>query len=303
MSSPRLYWVDRDSEPYLRYSEEVNWVDIVKMMHIIERYTNLLMDKPVDKTEDEFFDYVESNTRPMMIAQLHVTKMHYLYTMGRYGEAVAEGRKAAEILTYITQFKEEVGTCDSTIGTDFTHSASTDCVAYRMCRVSVVHNPAEFYFYYSLALLAECRTARRLATPQERVRELSSAWHGPEKSISIKNSERRRRASLRRRRRLARETEEDESSDGETSNQEPGLTYDEYNEHLATVAQNQATLKHWVAAAPCNFAHWHRLVEVLLHTAVFPCSDMTSCVWCVCVCVCVCLVCVCVCVCVCVWSP
>ena len=136
-----------------------------------------------------------------------------------------------------------------------------------MCRV--VHNPAEFYFYYSLALLAECRTSRRLATPQERVSELSSAWHGLEKSISIKNSERRRRASLRRKRRLARETEEDESSsDGETSNQEPGLTSDEYNEHLATVAQNQATLKHWVAAAPCNFAHWHRLVEVLLHRCV-----------------------------------
>lgn len=102
-------------EPYLRYSEEVNWVDIVKMMHIIERYTSLLMDKPVDKTEDEFFDYVKADTRPMMIAQLHVTKMHYLYTMSRYGEAVAEGRKAAKILTYITQFKEEVGTQPSMI--------------------------------------------------------------------------------------------------------------------------------------------------------------------------------------------
>lgn len=79
-------------------------------MHIIERYTNLLMDKPVEKTEDEFFHYIKDGTRPMMIAQLHVTKMHYLYTMGRYGDAVEEGRKASLILTYITQFKEEVGT-------------------------------------------------------------------------------------------------------------------------------------------------------------------------------------------------
>jgi hypothetical protein len=80
------------------------------MMHIIERYTNLLMDKPVERTEDEFFDYVETGTRPMLIAQLHVTKMHYFYTMNRYGEAVLEGRKAAKIMTFITQFKEEVGT-------------------------------------------------------------------------------------------------------------------------------------------------------------------------------------------------
>jgi hypothetical protein len=135
-----------DVEPYLRYVEEVNWVDVVKMMRIIGRYTTLLMDQPVEETEDEFFDYVKADTRPMILAQLHVTKMHYLYTMGRYGEAVVEGRKAAEILTYITQFKEEVGTCDSTIGMDCTHCTSTDCAACRVCHVSCCAQPRRVLF-------------------------------------------------------------------------------------------------------------------------------------------------------------
>jgi hypothetical protein len=40
------------------------------------------------------------------------------------------------------------------------------------------------------------------------------------------------------------------------------LTQEEYDEHLAAVAHNQATLKYWADSAPCNFAHWYRLVEV-----------------------------------------
>jgi hypothetical protein len=83
---------------------------MVKMMRIIRRYTNLLMDQPVDETEDQFYDYIEADTRPMLMAQLHVTKLHYLYIMGRFREAVVEGKAASKIITFITQFKEEVGT-------------------------------------------------------------------------------------------------------------------------------------------------------------------------------------------------
>lgn len=120
--------------------------------------------------------------------------------------------------------------------------------------------------------MAECRSARRLATPQERVREASAsaAWRRADRKIGIKNSELRRRDSVRRRRLRGKEDEEHGASAAENANDGGQLTPEEYDAHLATVAQNQATLKHWVDSAPCNFAHWHRLVEVLLHTAVSP---------------------------------
>jgi hypothetical protein len=106
------------------------------------------------------------------------------------------------------------------------------------------------------------------------VSELSSTWRSAEKNIGIKNSElRRRQDSLRRRNRqrtkaAAREDEGSCSSDDDES-QTDELTQEEYDEHLATVANNQKMLKCWVESAPANFAHWYKLVEVLFPSLIF----------------------------------
>jgi hypothetical protein len=147
------------------------------------------------------------------------------------------------------------------------------CVRAVWCGVVCAVCAVEFYFYYSLALLAECRSARRLTAPRQRVNELSSTWRNAEKNIGIKNSElRRRRDSLRRRNRqrtkaAAREDEGSCSSDEESQSDE--LTQEEYDEHLATVANNQKMLKCWVDSAPANFAHWYKLVEVQFPSLIF----------------------------------
>jgi hypothetical protein len=42
-------------------------------------------------------------------ASHHSVKMHYYYIMGRYRDALRSGQIAAERITFIAQFKEEVG--------------------------------------------------------------------------------------------------------------------------------------------------------------------------------------------------
>lgn len=54
-------------EPYKRYAEEANWGDVVKMMQTIDRHTRLLMDEPVEGTDEEFCAHIKSNARPMPI--------------------------------------------------------------------------------------------------------------------------------------------------------------------------------------------------------------------------------------------
>jgi hypothetical protein len=99
------------AEPYLRYTEEVNWIDTLKMMSIIKHYTLVLMDEPVAENEDQFYDYIQNGTQPMVLGQLRVNRLRYFYMSGRYHDAVCEAQDTAAVLPYITQFKEEVGTC------------------------------------------------------------------------------------------------------------------------------------------------------------------------------------------------
>ncbi len=60
-------YLESSPEPYKRYAEEANWGDVVKMMQTIDRHTRLLMDEPVEGTDDEFCAHIKSNARPMPI--------------------------------------------------------------------------------------------------------------------------------------------------------------------------------------------------------------------------------------------
>jgi hypothetical protein len=60
-------------EPYKRYAEEANWGDVVKMMQTIDRHRRLLMDEPVEGTDEEFYAHIKSNARPMPIGTLSLS--------------------------------------------------------------------------------------------------------------------------------------------------------------------------------------------------------------------------------------
>jgi hypothetical protein len=56
-------------------------------------------------------------------AQYHVLRMYYCYILGKYRQALEVGQYASKILTYIGQFKKEVG-----MYTNTARVASHECV-------------------------------------------------------------------------------------------------------------------------------------------------------------------------------
>jgi hypothetical protein len=249
------------AEPYLRYTEEVNWIDTLKMMSIIKHYTLVLMDEPVAENEDQFYDYIQNGTQPMVLGQLRVNRLRYFYMSGRYHDAVCEAQDTAAVLPYITQFKEEVGTCRPAA-----RAALEPCTTSlpillfvaptHPCTHAPTHSRTEYYYMYSLALLADCRSRLPTVTPKESMRLLGL----PEWRRAERKGRDRERPRRRRRRQL--QSPRDSSSETSSSDECEQLSQEEYCEHMAIVDRNQANLKLWADSAPFNFAHWHLLVSV-----------------------------------------
>jgi hypothetical protein len=201
--------------------------------------------------------------------------------MGRYHEALQAAQKTLERLSFIAQFKEEVGSC--AVSPDDRTSLGQHSPTAVVCRVCCVSCAIEFHFVYSLVLLALCKGAQNFVTPKERVRELGSVWRESEKNMEVKPSESRLRAIEKQRKKRKEKMRSLErgpygvsnggsggrltgalphSARDQSGGQAVALTKEEYESYKATVAQMQAKLKQWADAAPCNFAHQYLLVEV-----------------------------------------
>ncbi len=118
----------------------------------------------------------------------------------------------------------------------------------------------EFYFMYSLVLLAVCKPTRGLVTPKERMRELSGSWRDEEK----KRGNRAVRKRKARKTSLGSKVSPRRGAYREGAEDPIPLTPAEYEHYLATVEENQKKLKQWADSAPCNFGHQYLLVEVRL---------------------------------------
>jgi hypothetical protein len=195
--------------------------------------------------------------------------MHYLYIMGRYSEALRCGQMAFERLSFIAQFREEVGS--------YSYISHISWIFSRF-----FFDSAEFHFVYSLTLLALCKAAQSFVTPKARVRELATGWRDAEKNMELKKGDARRKSLEKQRRRkrkekLAHQRSLDRNSgagSGGLANFGGGghhqlplqqglvLTKEDYESYKVIVAENQAKLKEWADTAPCNFAHQYLLVEV-----------------------------------------
>ncbi|ELR13786.1 GAF domain containing serine/threonine kinase [Acanthamoeba castellanii str. Neff] len=221
------------SDPYRRYSEETGWTDVCKMLITFERFAKLLMGTAVDESDEEFEVYIETDARPMPIAQHHTVRMHYLYIMGRYHEALQAAQKTLERLSFIAQFKEEVGAQNFVTPKERVRELGS---VWRESEKNMEVKPSES----RLRAIEKQRKKRK-----EKMRSLERGPYG----VSNGGSGGRLTGAL------------PHSARDQSGGQAVALTKEEYESYKATAAQMQAKLKQWADAAPCNFAHQYLLVE------------------------------------------
>ncbi len=137
---------------------------------------------------------------------IYVNRMHYFYLMGRYEEALQSGRHASEHLSYFRGFKEE----------------------------------PEFYYIYSLTLLAVCKTTRPLFSSS------SSADHKTEETTGEV------------------EEEQQQGNRKDTKNFNGVQVPEEHLQLINSVIENQKHLKRMSDEVPINYRHQYMLVEAEL---------------------------------------
>ncbi len=129
-----------------------------------------------------------------------VNRMHYYYIMRRYEEALQCGRRASEALAYFKGFKEE----------------------------------QEYYYIYSLTLLAVCKTTRPLLSSSDRAETGEQAG-------------------------------DDDDEQALKAQGFSGIQFsEEHLELINLVIENQKRFKPVSDEAPINYSHQYLLVEAEL---------------------------------------
>jgi hypothetical protein len=186
--------------------------------------------------------------------------MQYCYIMGWYGEALEAGQRTAKLIQFIGQWYEEAGT---PMEARFFLCAAPVLADISLSCVVVV---AEFYYMYSLSLLAACKGALEFISPKERVRE---QWI----RMGEDTANDKRESRIDRRRQRKRGMSRSRSKSGLDGIPQPPLpplppteriTKEQFQEYLEIVAHNQEQMKRWADSAACNFQHQYLLVEVPL---------------------------------------